>query len=61
VRVVNAEFGAGILAEIELRKISVKVLLIDVLIDANEAAFQNRKETLQRVGVHVAAHPLKLG
>jgi len=49
------------LAEIKLRQIAVKVLLIDVLVNADKAAFQNRKESFQRVGMHVIAHPFEFG
>ena len=59
--VIDAKLFAGVLAEIELRKVAVKMLGIDVLINADDAALKDRKEAFQRVRVHVAARPLVLG
>jgi hypothetical protein len=59
--VIVAQLGAGVLAKIELRQIAVKVFAIDVLIHADKAALQNRKEAFQSVGMHVAARPFELG
>ena len=59
--IIDAELGAGVLPEVELGKIAVKVLGIDVLIDADETTLEDRKEALKRVGVHVIAHPFELG
>lgn len=60
-RVIDPEFGAGIHAEIKLRQVAIQVLVVHVLVDANEAALEDRKEAFERVGVHVAAHPFELG
>jgi hypothetical protein len=59
--IVNAKGNAGILAEIKLSQIAVKVLCVDVLIDANQTALQDRKETFERVGVYVIPYPFELG
>lgn len=59
--IIDAQFGAGVLAEIELGQIPVKVLAIDMLVDADKAAFQDRKEAFERVGMHVIPHPFELG
>jgi hypothetical protein len=60
-RVIDAEFCSSIHAEIEFREIPVKVLLVHVLIDANESALEDRKEAFQSVGMHIAARPFVLG
>ena len=49
------------LSEIELRKVPLKMLAIDVLIDANQAALEDGKEPFEGVGVHIAARPFELG
>ena len=59
--VIDAELGAGVLPEIELGQVAIKVLGIDVLINADDAALEDRKEPFEGVGVHVAAHPLEFG
>ena len=41
--IVNSELGASILPEIELCQITVKMLFIDVLIDADKARFRTEK------------------
>ena len=52
--VVNAEPGAGVEPEIELGEITGKVFLVNVLVDADEAALEDRKEAFERVHVHIA-------
>lgn len=47
--IVNAEFGARVLPEIEFCKVPMKVLLSAVLVCADHAAFEHREETLKRV------------
>jgi hypothetical protein len=59
--VVNTKLGAIILAEIKFSQVTIKVLFIDVLIDANQAMFENRKEAFKGVGMNVPARPFKLG
>jgi hypothetical protein len=59
--VVNAKLGASILPEIELGQVAVKMLGIDVLINADDAPLEDRKEAFKGVGMHVAARPFKLG
>lgn len=59
--VIDAKLDAGVLPEIELGKIPVKMLNIDVLVNADKAALQNRKEAFQRVGMRLAARPFELG
>ena len=59
--VINAKLGAGVLPEIELGQVTVKMLGVDVLVNADNAALEDRKEAFKRVGMHVAALPFKLG
>jgi hypothetical protein len=59
--IVNAELGAGVHAKIKFRQIPIQVLLVHVLVDADQAAFEDRKETFKGVGVNVAAHKFVLG
>jgi len=59
--VVVAQLNASVLAEIELSQIAVQVLAIDVLIDADEATFHDRKEAFKGVHMHVTAHVFALG
>jgi hypothetical protein len=59
--VINAELDAGVVAEIELCQVAVRMRLAHVLMDANQAALEDRKEAFKRVGVHVAADPFELG
>ena len=59
--VINSEPRAGILPEIKLGQVAVKVLGIDVLINADQAALHDAKEAFQRVHMHVAARPFILG
>ena len=40
--VIDAKLGAGVLPEIEFRQIAVKMLAIDVLINADQSAFEDR-------------------
>lgn len=42
--IVDAKLGASVLPEIELGKIPVEMLAIDVLIDADKAPLEDRKE-----------------
>jgi hypothetical protein len=60
-RIIDAKFRASIHTEIKLSQISVQVLLIHVLIHADEAALEDREEPFQGVGVHIAARPFELG
>ena len=48
-KVIDLEFGAGVLAEIEFVQTSIKVLLIDVLIDADKATLHGvfRRRTVR--------------
>ncbi len=55
--IINAELGAIILAEIKFGQIAVKVLLIHMLINADQTAFEDRKEAFKSIGVNVAARP----
>lgn len=59
--IINAKPRAGVLPEIKLGQIAVKVFGIDVLINADQAALHDTKEALQRVHMHVAAHVFTLG
>jgi hypothetical protein len=49
--IVDAKLLAGVLAKIKLCQIAVKVLDINVLVDADKAALQDAEKTLQRVRV----------
>jgi hypothetical protein len=59
--VVDAQFGARIHAEIKFGQVSVEMLAADVLVNADDAALEDRKEAFKRIGVHVAAPPFVLG
>jgi hypothetical protein len=59
VRVIEAKFDAGVLPEIKFSQVPVKMLAIDVLINANDAALKHAKKSFQRVRMHVTARPLK--
>jgi hypothetical protein len=59
VRIVIAKLGAGVLAEIEFGQVAVKVLVIDVLVHADNAAFEHTEKAFQRIGVNVAPRPLE--
>jgi hypothetical protein len=59
--IVDAEFGTGVLAKVELGQIAIKVLRVHVLINADQPALEDREEALQRVHMHVAARPFILG
>jgi hypothetical protein len=54
--VVNAECGAVVVPEIKLSEISMKMLFADMLIDAIDAALQDRKEVLGGIGGGVPAN-----
>lgn len=58
--IIDAETPAIAIAEIELREMAVQMHLADVLVSAVHAAFQNRKEALDGVGVRGAANVLIL-
>jgi hypothetical protein len=59
--IIDAELGAGVHAEVELREIPIQMLLIHVLIYANKTALEDRKEPFQGIGMYIAARPLALG
>lgn len=59
--VVDAEFGAGIHAEIKLRQVPVKVFVIHVLIDPDQATLEDAEIAFESIGVNVAAYPFTLG
>lgn len=50
--IVDAKPFAIVLAEIKLGEIAVKVLAIDMLVDADQAALQDREEAFKGIGVH---------
>jgi hypothetical protein len=52
--VINYERNPLVVAEVELAQIPLQMLLADVMIDAIDAAFQDREISLDRVGVGVA-------
>lgn len=51
---------ASVVAEIELGKITVQVLLPAVLINAAHAAFEDREKAFNRIGMNIAAHILNV-
>lgn len=59
--VVDAEFGAMVHTKIELGQVFIKILGVHMLVHADNAAFEDRKEPFQRIGVYVAAPPFELG
>ena len=59
--VVDAELGAVVVAEIKFREIAIDVLLVDVLIDADQPALEHAKEAFKGVGVRIATDVLALG
>lgn len=59
--VADAEFGASVAAEIELGQVPIEVLVVHVLIDADEPALEDREEVLKGIGVNIAARPFVLG
>jgi len=59
--VIDAKFSAGVLAEIKFGQVTVKVLGVDPLIHANNAAREHREKPFKRIRVHVATRPFKLG
>jgi hypothetical protein len=59
--IVDAEFGAVVVPEIEFGEVAVEMLLVHVLIDADQTALEHREEAFEGVGVHVAPDVLALG
>lgn len=59
--IVDAKFGAGVLSKIKLGQVSIKMLGIDMLVNADDAALEDREKTFQRVRMHIATPPLELG
>jgi hypothetical protein len=61
VNVAASESDAVIVPEIKFREITVQVLFLAVLVDALHAAFEDRREAFNRVGMSNAAHVAKVG
>src|ERR1700733_9778782 len=59
--VINAELGAGVHAEVEFGQVTRKMPTAHVLIDTDQAALEDRKETFQGVGVNITAYEFVLG
>ena len=59
--ITNAKPDAVVLAKIKFGQITVKMLAIDVLVNADDAALEDREKSFKRVGMHVTARPLELG
>ena len=53
--VVDAQRAPGIIPEIELGKVAVKVLFLAVLVNAHHSALENTERALNGVGVNVAS------
>src|SRR5438309_1192965 len=56
--VVESEFLAVVVAKIVFVHVALKMLFADVLVNPFKAALHDRKETLDRIGMHIAAHVL---
>ena len=59
--IIDAKLGAGVLPEIELGQIPIKMLGVDVLVHADDTALEDREKTFERIGMHVATRPFVLG
>ena len=57
----DSQLRAVVVAEIKLRQVARQVLLVHVLVGADQSALEEAEMALQRVGVNIAAHPLELG
>ena len=60
-RIIDPKLGAGVHAEVELSQVLVKVLLVHVLLDADETALEDAEVVFKGVGVNVTTRPLVLG
>lgn len=60
IRITIAKLDAGVLAEVEFGQVTVKMLGVDMLINPNNAALENREKPFKRIGMYVAARPFKL-
>src|SRR6266513_1869820 len=58
--VCHAELDAIVVSEIELGDVTLKMLFANMVIRPDQAALQKREEAFNRIGVHDAAHILKL-
>src|SRR5262249_32802388 len=56
--VVNPKLRAVVEPKVELREVTVDMLLINVLVDADQPALEDREETFKGVGVRVATDVL---
>jgi len=59
--VVDAELSPVVPAEIELREVTVEVLGVHLLVDADHAALEDREEAFDGVGVDIAPDVFLLG
>jgi hypothetical protein len=59
--VVDAKLDAGVVPEIEFSQVPLEMLAVDMLIGADQAAFEDRKEAFEGVGMHVIPRPLEFG
>src|ERR1039458_8587935 len=57
-RIIDAEYGAVVHAEIELCEVTMQMFLAHMLIGSYQTTLEDREETFKRVGVHVATRPL---
>jgi hypothetical protein len=57
--IVDTKLGASVLPKVELGQITLKMLGVDVLINADDTALEYRKEPFKRIGVNVAPHPFE--
>lgn len=54
--VIDAECNPLVISEIELSKIAFQMRLTDMMVDADDPAFQDREIAFDRVGVRIAAN-----
>src|ERR1700731_3425651 len=61
VRIVVAKLDASIVPKIEFGQVTVEMLAIDMLVDADNAALKHAEKALKRIRMHITARPFKLG
>ena len=60
-KIIDLQLFTGVLAEIELGQVAVKMLLVHVLVNAHQSALEDAEEAFEGIGVNVTAHPFILG
>src|SRR5258708_3543586 len=59
--VVDPELGAVVKPEVKFGEVTIKMLLIDVLVDADQPTLEHAEEAFERVHMHLAPDVLALG